>query len=1249
MRGKTGIFTAICLIAACLGKAPPPALREITPEQNELMGRLARELGPDEINMLLKGPADQSVKPLPVNELLYLLDRVGDMGKIVTFVRKLREADPPGEGSRRILQLIDAIKQLGCTRATFEGYTQPGRSWNSWHYQDCDTRDYNYMNIMAQIMSRLSEKGINNLVLTLRQQVLSSASADSNYRRFLLKLAYLVVGYDSIADVNDPEEKTLAGAKRLGDLIEAVIDGRDVVYLLNIFDTNNCPNAQGFCVDSATLEWSQILVGNPPPQMQELRSLLELMQQVTDDSKLPVLINGRRTAAGISEDAQQIVYLGSKLKAVLNGPIPSVPDWKSRLISLINDISSVGKLVYITDQVGDIQKLNRLVGDFPIAQLSKMSELINLCENGDSWQNQKSGVQKWQNFPANLPTGDSAIPRLVKLLNGVPAGSSPNTLSEKLIPLLTGISDRRKLARLIQEVENMDDLITLVNNLNLSQPADVLARDNLLFILESVNLNSIPRMASLLDGQRLPGNQGAAAQAAYLQKLEDFMANLDSTKEGPLKTTQLMDQVSNPDKLVDLIYDVTNIANLANLVNNIFKSTETVGCTDTAYTTQATCEANDWVWGPRDSAVTTVIYLIENTADSSKLVTLINAIDTTNMTRLLNGVAQGSRTADDGSSDLTAAGKKLAGLIDNITEAGDIVYLLMPNDSDGGNPHVQLHKLMKLINSMKVSSAPKVAELVNLIEGPDCWRATNALPYTTLYPISGGAGYTSAPTVNISLPPAHPAQAIALISGGEVKKVIFTRQGSGYTANPTLSLSGGGGSGASLPSVVRMSCQTSRGLNGGATGLGKVVNLINYVTPVSRLVTLIDNVDNGQKLGILLNFTEKSSNLIGLIQAVLANTDLGITDEARILQLAQLLTQLTQEDSYKLATIVNHLADATETPTSVNPSLDHEFIAKLMVNYNGTSGGLGLNNLASIVRNLQLTGGSGYSSASVGFSGGGGSGASAVAKIEAGKIVGISVTNSGSGYTTNPTVTITGSGSGAQAQAYVAGSLSSLSQFYGGSNYVEGDTCEVRGAGGSGGTCTVVASGGMLTGCNIHTGGSNYYAGQLVLIEGGCSGKGGTAIVSAVTGGSVRAVVLGRAALHMAQMINLFDKTSNNAVNYNDTEGKISTREALVRMIVAGVRHNSPGYLTSPVGYRDYPGFGPAHLARAVLSNLSGPNSLQSIMATLTNPSTNMTELVVLIGCGDQVSPNTPGMSSYHPPPPDFYPLCSAHNPSLWW
>jgi len=61
--------------------------------------------------------------------------------------------------------------------------------------------------------------------------------------------------------------------------------------------------------------------------------------------------------------------------------------------------------------------------------------------------------------------------------------------------------------------------------------------------------------------------------------------------------------------------------------------------------------------------------------------------------------------------------------------------------------------------------------------------------------------------------------------------------------------------------------------------------------------------------------------------------------------------------------------------------------------------------------------GSGYTTASVEFTGGGGTGAAASARIWNGQVLGYHMTSYGTGYTSAPTVTITGNGTGAAATA----------------------------------------------------------------------------------------------------------------------------------------------------------------------------------------------------------------------------------------
>ena len=62
---------------------------------------------------------------------------------------------------------------------------------------------------------------------------------------------------------------------------------------------------------------------------------------------------------------------------------------------------------------------------------------------------------------------------------------------------------------------------------------------------------------------------------------------------------------------------------------------------------------------------------------------------------------------------------------------------------------------------------------------------------------AGGTGYTTAPTVTISAPPAGGTQAtaVARVSGGVVTGIYLTNPGANYTVAPTVTLTGGGGTG----------------------------------------------------------------------------------------------------------------------------------------------------------------------------------------------------------------------------------------------------------------------------------------------------------------------------------------------------------------------------------------------------------------------------------------------------------------------
>lgn len=67
---------------------------------------------------------------------------------------------------------------------------------------------------------------------------------------------------------------------------------------------------------------------------------------------------------------------------------------------------------------------------------------------------------------------------------------------------------------------------------------------------------------------------------------------------------------------------------------------------------------------------------------------------------------------------------------------------------------------------------------------------------------SGGSGYTSAPTVSITGGGGSGATAVAVLDDDEVVAINVVNHGTGYTSTPTVSLTGGAGTGAAATATV---------------------------------------------------------------------------------------------------------------------------------------------------------------------------------------------------------------------------------------------------------------------------------------------------------------------------------------------------------------------------------------------------------------------------------------------------------------
>jgi hypothetical protein len=126
---------------------------------------------------------------------------------------------------------------------------------------------------------------------------------------------------------------------------------------------------------------------------------------------------------------------------------------------------------------------------------------------------------------------------------------------------------------------------------------------------------------------------------------------------------------------------------------------------------------------------------------------------------------------------------------------------------------------------------------------------------------SGGAGYTSPPTLTFSGGNGSGLAATATVSGGEVNSITITNPGSGYTAAPTVNVSGGG---ASTDATITLSLNV---------GLVKEWNsLYNYgaIEVSSGVFTVGDMVGSVDTYATITSFTNKIVDAVALTSGQLS-------------------------------------------------------------------------------------------------------------------------------------------------------------------------------------------------------------------------------------------------------------------------------------------------------------------------------------------------------------------------------------------
>ncbi len=288
-----------------------------------------------------------------------------------------------------------------------------------------------------------------------------------------------------------------------------------------------------------------------------------------------------------------------------------------------------------------------------------------------------------------------------------------------------------------------------------------------------------------------------------------------------------------------------------------------------------------------------------------------------------------------------------------------------------------------------------------------------------------GSGYASAPSVSFTGGGGTGATVALTFAGANVNNLTLTAPGSGYDTAPTVTIAppGGGGTTATASATIIKYVASVAVVNGGSNyvtapkvnftgGGGTGATATSALTGVVNSVTVV-NRGSGYTSPPTVVFTGGG----GTGAAAIANLQNGrvrtVTVTNRGSGYTSVPTVSFTGGGGSGATATASRTVAVGSVTVTNPGLG--YTAAPTVSFSGGGGGTGATATATIkgfVNALLITNaGAGYTSnPAVSFSGGGGTGAAATATYLPGTVLSLVLTNPGTGYTSAPTVVFTGGG-----------------------------------------------------------------------------------------------------------------------------------------------------------------------------------------------------------------------------------------------
>ena len=361
----------------------------------------------------------------------------------------------------------------------------------------------------------------------------------------------------------------------------------------------------------------------------------------------------------------------------------------------------------------------------------------------------------------------------------------------------------------------------------------------------------------------------------------------------------------------------------------------------------------------------------------------------------------------------------------------------------------------------------------------------------------GGANYHPAPTVTVSGGGGTGAKGIAVLSGGVVTKINLTAKGSGYTSDPSVTITGAGGSGAAATAnrgVVTSVEVTDMGnagkvqsvtLTNGGSGFTTVADIV--ITNGGGLYTSPPTVtiSGGGGSGATATATVEGGAVTGI---TITNAGSGYTGNPTV-TISGVGSGATAS-AYRAKIVFTGSGTGAKAFATVSP-------AGIITDITTTSSGLNYlkDPTITIEGGAGATAvpvmGDGYEEDPVVTFGSPGGGAKATAFVLDGRIVGISVTDQGSGYTSVPSVNIAGSHGAVAVATIDATVIGGFTVTSGGSAY--GPIVTITGGGGSGATAEAIVVNEEIYAIVLTNKGSGYLTEPEVTISGGGGSSNATA------------------------------------------------------------------------------------------------------------------------------------------------------------